>query len=66
MASISSHRMIYVIKNRKKQSLKKIMILPYLHERKIYLFKTKPKIDYFYTLFNEWKDVSKETENEHY
>ena len=66
MASISSHRMIYIIKNRKKQSLKKIMILPYLHERKIYLFKTKPQIDYFYTLFNEWKDVSKDTEEEDY
>jgi hypothetical protein len=39
--------MIYLIKNKKKQSTKKIIILPYLHERKIYLFNAKPNMDYF-------------------
>jgi hypothetical protein len=53
--------MIYLIKNRKKLAIKKILILPNLHERKIYLFNKKSNNDYFYTIYNEYI-VKKEEE----
>lgn len=62
LASVLSHRMVYMIKNKKKQTNKKILLLPNLHERKIYLFNTKPNMDYFYTIYNEF--IEKENEEE--
>jgi len=37
------HRMVYVIKNKKELGVKKMLVLPYLHERKVFLSKTKDK-----------------------
>jgi hypothetical protein len=49
MDSIKSHRFAYIIQNQVDFTPKKLMILPYLHERKIYLNRIKMNTDYFYT-----------------
>ena len=43
------HRFSYIIQSPKKLNLTKIVILPYLHEKKIYLNRMKPMTEYFYT-----------------
>lgn len=44
-----THRLIYVIQNKKTYACKQVLILPYLHERKILLTKIKEQKNYFYT-----------------
>ena len=47
--SIRAHRFAYIIQNQIDFTPKKLMVLPYLHERKIYLNRIKMNTDYFYT-----------------
>jgi len=47
--SIQSHRFAFVTYDTCKNSTRNIMLLPYLHDRKIYLNRVKSNTDYFYT-----------------
>lgn len=47
--SIQSHRFAYVILNSKDMVPKRVMLMPYLHERKIFLNRIKKNTEYFYT-----------------
>lgn len=49
MDSMKSHRFAYVISDTMRQKPMRILILPYLHERRIYLNRKKMNTDYFYT-----------------
>ena len=49
IVSNESHRFAYVILNKKLTQPKKITVLPYLHERKLYLNRLKKGTNYFYT-----------------
>ena len=44
-----ANRMIYITKNKKSLAEKQILLLPYLHERKIFLSRTKKECEYFNT-----------------
>jgi len=57
ISSRDSHKLIYVIRNKKKKTSKKILILPYLHERKIYLHKAKSGVDYFQTTYRKVVEI---------
>lgn len=46
--SPGSHRLTYVVIS-KKGKPKRLIIVPYLHERKIYLNRMKRNTEYFYT-----------------
>lgn len=47
--SIQSHRFGYITIDTSQKSTRNIMLLPYLHDRKIYLNRLKNNTDYFYT-----------------
>ena len=47
--SFRSHRFGYIIKNLKDLMPKRVMILPYLHDNRIYLNRVKMNTEYFYT-----------------
>jgi len=47
--SLRSHRFAYIISDKKKKKAQILLILPYLHERRIYLNREKLDTDYFYT-----------------
>jgi hypothetical protein len=47
--SIQSHKLAFVILNNHELAPKQLLILPYLHERKIYLNRIKKNTKYFYT-----------------
>ena len=47
--SYLSHRFCYIISDSLKQRCKRLRVLPYLHERRIYLNRDKMNTDYFYT-----------------
>ena len=51
--SLQSHRQVYLLSNQRHKKPFKIMMLPYLHERKIYLNSMKPDKQYFYTAIKE-------------
>ena len=44
-----ANKLIYVLKNKKKKTPLQILLLPYLHERRILLNKTQENCQYFYT-----------------
>jgi len=44
-----ANRMIFITRSKKNFSEKEILLLPYLHERKIFLCKTKKECHYFNT-----------------
>lgn len=50
-AQHDAHRLIYIAKSRRRCSVKRAIIIPYLHERKIYLDAIEPGSDYFQTIF---------------
>ena len=52
-AQHDAHRLIYIAKSRRKCSVKRAIIIPYLHERKIYLDAIEPGSDYFQTIFEK-------------
>jgi len=47
--SIKAHRFGYIISDKFCQEPKRLMIIPYLHERRVYLNKMKQNTEYFYT-----------------
>jgi hypothetical protein len=47
--SMRSHRFGYIISNKEIYSTLKIILMPYLHENKIYLNREKINTNYFYT-----------------
>jgi hypothetical protein len=49
MESLQSHRLAYVVLNNQDLKPKKMIIVPYLHERKIYLNRMKQNTNYFYS-----------------
>jgi hypothetical protein len=59
LISFSHHRMLYIIKNQKDRSAKKILVLPLLYERKILLNRTKDYCNYFYTAIANDRSKSK-------
>ena len=56
--SMSFHKFIYVIKSPVSLRATKIVIMPYLHEKRIYLNRPKKFTDYFYTSI-DLKDIKK-------
>lgn len=51
--SISFHKFVYVIKNNIEMKPAKVIVLPYLHEKKIYLNRMKPNTEYFSTSLDQ-------------
>lgn len=49
ITSLELHKMAYFTRNKRFYKPSRLIILPYLHERKIYLNKMKPANKYFYT-----------------
>ena len=47
--SIKAHRFGYIIKDQQFEHYSKVLITPYLHERKIFLNRIKKNTKYFYT-----------------
>lgn len=47
--SIQAHRFAYIMLNNESLSCKRLLILPYLHERRVYLNRMKQNTNYFYT-----------------
>jgi hypothetical protein len=53
MLCVEFNRMAYISVNPRKFLPKKLMVIPFMHERKIYLNKQKPGHRYFYTTIEE-------------
>lgn len=49
LESIKSHKFAYMITNQEKLMPNKLLIIPYLHDHKIYLNQIKVNTTYFYT-----------------
>ena len=49
--SLQCHKQFYITNNQKYKKPYKLIVLPYLHERKLYLNTMKPQHKYFYTVF---------------
>lgn len=47
--SYQSHRLAYIITDKSKEKSLRVLVVPYLHERRIYLNRLKPSTEYFYT-----------------
>jgi len=47
--SHQNHRFGYITTDRLQKGTKKLNILPYLHENRIYLNRLKKRVDYYYT-----------------
>lgn len=57
---IFTNRMFYYTRNANKLKPKRVLMLPFLHERKVYLNRMKDKHQYFYTVIQEdVKNLSK-------
>jgi len=59
--SILSHRFAYIIQDKSKKQCMQVMVVPYLHEKKVYLNEIKANTDYFYTSIE-----TAVTDEEHY
>lgn len=46
------HRIAYMVSDRKFTTSRMLYIMPYPHERKIYLTKETPNSNYFYSTFD--------------
>lgn len=55
--AMQSHRFAYVILNPIDLIPKRVMMMPYLHERKIYLNRIKKNTEYFYTSIENVKEI---------
>lgn len=53
--SLNCHKTIYLVSNQPFRKPYKLIILPYLHERRLYLNNLKPSSKYFYTIFENWE-----------
>ena len=64
LQSLSGHRFAYILyKLPKSPAPKKVMLMPYLHERKVVLNRIKSKTKYFYTSFKVSDDMNTEMIN---
>ena len=59
ICSLRFHRMVYVTKNRKKLTHSKVLMIPFLHERKIYLNRNNDDEKYFYTTIRQPSEDAK-------
>jgi len=50
---IDSRRVLYLTRNFKKLQPKRLIMLPFLHERKVFLQKNSPDCEYFYTVLDD-------------
>lgn len=65
VTSMSCHKQIYLISNQVQRQPMKLIVMPYMHERKLFLNKMKETNKYFYTIFtDDDKDVFKENQQE--
>lgn len=49
--SLNCHKQMYFLANQTFRNPYKLVVLPYLHERKLYINKMKPHCKYFYSAF---------------
>lgn len=54
--SLNCHKQIYLVANQTYKKPIKLIILPYLHERKLYLNNLKQNNKYFYSIYNHTED----------
>lgn len=47
--SYLSHRLAYIIVDKNRRNATRVLVVPYLHENRIYLNRMKPSTEYFYT-----------------
>lgn len=47
--SYQSHRLAFIITDKLKEKPLRVLIVPHLHERRIYMNRMKPSTEYFYT-----------------
>ena len=47
--SYQSHRLAYIIVDKERKNPTRVLVVPYLHENRIYLNRMKPSTEYFYT-----------------
>jgi hypothetical protein len=47
--SYQSHKLAYIITDKLMKNPMRVLVVPYLHDRRIYLNRLKPSIEYFYT-----------------
>lgn len=47
--SYQSHRLAYIIVDKERKNATRVLVVPYLHENRIYLNRMKPSTEYFYT-----------------
>jgi hypothetical protein len=47
--SYQSHRLAYIIVDKERKYATRVLVVPYLHENRIYLNRMKPSTEYFYT-----------------
>lgn len=59
--SLNCHKQFYITNNQKFKKPYTIIVLPYLHERKLYLNKMKPQNKYFYSIFESEVEQGKNT-----
>ena len=60
--SYQGHRLAYIIIDKAMKNPTRVLVVPYLHERRIYLNRLKPGIEYFYTTV----ETTYETERNYY
>lgn len=53
------HKLVYMTKNQEQFKAKKLKILPYLHERKVYLSEVDPNIEFYNTSISKPKGGNK-------
>jgi len=58
---MQAHRFAFIMLNKESLACKRLMIIPYLHERKVYLKRMKKNTSYFYT--TKQIDISEEKDN---
>jgi len=47
------HKLVYIIKNPLEYKPSRVVIMPYLHEKRVYLNRIKQNTEYFYTSINQ-------------
>jgi hypothetical protein len=57
--SYQSHRLAYIITDKNREKPLRVLVVPYLHERRIYLNRLKPSAEYFYTTIETTYEAEK-------
>ena len=47
------HKLVYIIKNPLEYKPSRVVIMPYLHEKRVYLNRIKQNTEYFYTSLDQ-------------